>query len=217
MQDESDKAQARRAEMLQAAGEIFAAKGYAAATVDDIAARAGVSKGTMYNYFDSKQELFLQLLTASISEDEAHSDDIIAQAGLTAREKLDAILDWWLGRFAQFQQIGRLVLEFWATAAREGDQGPLSDAFTGMYARWRERLTGIFRQGDQAGEFYLPFGPEYAASLVMALLDGVQVQSILGFGTEPNETYLNAAKRAIFDSLQGSTHQADPPAGEMNQ
>lgn len=213
MQDESDKQRARRAEMLEAAGEVFSAKGYAAATVDDIAARAGVSKGTMYNYFDSKQELFLDLLTASISEDEAHSDEIIGRDDTTAREKLEAILDWWLGRFAQFQQIGRLVLEFWATAAREGDQGPMSDAFSGMYGRWRDRLASIFRQGQQAGEFDLPFGPDYAAGLVMALLDGVQVQSILGFGTPPTETYLSAVKRAIFDSLEGSTRQV----GEKEQ
>ncbi len=49
---------ARPAEIVAAALEIFAEKGFAAARLDDIAARAGVSKGALYLYFETKQHLF---------------------------------------------------------------------------------------------------------------------------------------------------------------
>lgn len=49
---------ARPAEIVSAALEVFAEKGFAAARLDDIAARAGVSKGALYLYFETKQELF---------------------------------------------------------------------------------------------------------------------------------------------------------------
>jgi AcrR family transcriptional regulator len=49
---------ARPSEIVAAALEVFAEKGYAAAKLDDIAARAGVSKGALYLYFETKDELF---------------------------------------------------------------------------------------------------------------------------------------------------------------
>ena len=48
----------RRSEILDVAGEIFLEQGYAAASMSAIAARLGGSKGTLYNYFESKEELF---------------------------------------------------------------------------------------------------------------------------------------------------------------
>ena len=53
---------ARPQEILEAALSVFAEKGFAAARMDDIAARAGVSKGTIYLYFDSKETVFKALL-----------------------------------------------------------------------------------------------------------------------------------------------------------
>ena len=50
--------EARPTEIVQAAFEVFADKGFAAARLDDIAARAGVSKGALYLYFDTKEALF---------------------------------------------------------------------------------------------------------------------------------------------------------------
>ncbi len=55
---------ARPAELLDAALSEFFEKGFAAARLEDIAARAGVSKGTIYLYFDSKEDVFEALVTA---------------------------------------------------------------------------------------------------------------------------------------------------------
>ena len=60
--------EARPAEILEAALAVFAEKGFAAARMDDIARRAGVTKGTIYLYFPSKDDLFKSLVRASISE-----------------------------------------------------------------------------------------------------------------------------------------------------
>ena len=54
--------QARRRQLLRAAREIFVAQGYHAASMDDIAERAGVSKPVLYQHFPSKQELYVALL-----------------------------------------------------------------------------------------------------------------------------------------------------------
>src|SRR5262249_23956569 len=56
----------RSRDILAAARAVFAEKSFAAARLDDIAARAGVSKGTLYLYFDSKEALFEALLCAAV-------------------------------------------------------------------------------------------------------------------------------------------------------
>jgi AcrR family transcriptional regulator len=54
--------QERPTEILRAAIDVFAERGLAGARVEDIAARAGVSKGTIYLYFDGKEELFIEAI-----------------------------------------------------------------------------------------------------------------------------------------------------------
>lgn len=59
--------EARPAEIVAAALEVFAEKGFAAAKLDDIAARAGVSKGALYLYFETKQDLFIAVVRNSVA------------------------------------------------------------------------------------------------------------------------------------------------------
>ena len=55
----------RPSELLQAALEVFVERGFSSARLDDVASRAGVSKGTLYLYFDNKEEIFTELCLRS--------------------------------------------------------------------------------------------------------------------------------------------------------
>ncbi len=69
---------ARRAQILDAAARVFAEKGYPRATTKEIAARAEVSEGTIYNYFASKHDLLVGIM-AQLAESE-HLQERLAQA-----------------------------------------------------------------------------------------------------------------------------------------
>jgi AcrR family transcriptional regulator len=58
---------ARPSEIVDAALEVFAEKGFAAAKLDDIARRAGVSKATLYLYFDTKKGIFRAIARAAVA------------------------------------------------------------------------------------------------------------------------------------------------------
>ncbi|HEY8489933.1 MAG TPA: TetR/AcrR family transcriptional regulator [Dehalococcoidia bacterium] len=75
------KAEARRRAILLAAAQVFAAKGYAAATMDDIAERLGTTKGVLYYYFPGKEELFTAIRTTAIEDAVVRLEQLLAQGG----------------------------------------------------------------------------------------------------------------------------------------
>src|SRR3569623_493960 len=59
--------EARPAEIVQAALQVFSEKGFAGAKLDEIAARAGVSKGALYLYFETKEDLFRAVVRQAVA------------------------------------------------------------------------------------------------------------------------------------------------------
>jgi AcrR family transcriptional regulator len=70
--------EARPAELTAAALDLFVEKGYAATRLDDVAARAGVSKGTLYLYFDSKEALFKAVVREGLLPALAEGEMLVA-------------------------------------------------------------------------------------------------------------------------------------------
>ncbi|WP_198972925.1 TetR/AcrR family transcriptional regulator, partial [Xylophilus sp. ASV27] len=88
--------EARPGELLEAALDVFVEKGYAAARVDEVAARAGVSKGTLFLYFPSKEELFKEVIRKNISGLYANwSAEIDCFTDTTAEMLAYALQEWW--------------------------------------------------------------------------------------------------------------------------
>jgi AcrR family transcriptional regulator len=214
MADEgNDRKADRRQSILNAAARVFAERGYAAATCDEIAEATGVSKGTLYNYFKSKQDLFTQLFLSSVAQDEAALDEVTAQAS-SAREKLEAVINYWFMQFSRYHEMGRLVLEFWSTAAAEEEGGVFTAALQDMYGRYRERMTTIFKQGQSSGEFELVYGPSMAAAVVLALFDGIGLHSMMGLGVPMDERVLGTIQRGMLRALGVDPGEVPPqPTG----
>ena len=98
----------RPGELLDAALEVFVARGYAAARLDDVAARAGVSKGTLYLYYAGKEDLFKAVVRVHIVPVIEQFRQRIEQATGSSEELLVNVLtDWW-HCFSQ-PQIGGII------------------------------------------------------------------------------------------------------------
>lgn len=88
--------EARPAEMLEAALATFVEKGYAATRLEEIATRAGVSKGTIYLYFDSKEALFTAVIREGMLPILANAEDLAATHEGPAADLLRTLIhDWW--------------------------------------------------------------------------------------------------------------------------
>ncbi len=84
--------QERAAFILQTAEEVLLQKGYAAMSMDDIAARAGIAKGTLYLHFATKDELVFRLLERDLQRMLRMIEDNVTMEG-SARDRLTRILD----------------------------------------------------------------------------------------------------------------------------
>jgi AcrR family transcriptional regulator len=83
---------ARPAEIIAAALESFAERGFAATRLDDIAARAGVTRGTLYLYFPSKAELFKAVVRQSIVPILARGEEMVARSSEPAADLLSRLV-----------------------------------------------------------------------------------------------------------------------------
>ncbi len=87
---------ARPQELLAAALDLFVERGYAATRLDEVAARAGVSKGTLYLYFENKEELFKAVVRENMVSKLADAEELIARyEGHTSELLRLCIRNWW--------------------------------------------------------------------------------------------------------------------------
>jgi AcrR family transcriptional regulator len=87
---------ARPAELLTAALELFTERGYAATRLDDVARRAGVSKGTVYLYYSSKEELFKAVIREGLVPVLERGEKMVAEhRGNTEDLIRSLIFGWW--------------------------------------------------------------------------------------------------------------------------
>ena len=87
---------ARPQELLAAALDLFVERGYAGTRLDDVASLAGVSKGTLYLYFENKEELFKAVVRENIVTALVDAEDLIAGFEGHSSELLrKLVLNWW--------------------------------------------------------------------------------------------------------------------------
>ena len=88
--------QDRPGELLEAALDLFVEKGYAATRVEEVALRAGVSKGTLFLYFPSKEDLFKAVVRENVVAPVAQGAAEVAQYQGSSSELIEwMMLQWW--------------------------------------------------------------------------------------------------------------------------
>ncbi|HTY08200.1 MAG TPA: TetR/AcrR family transcriptional regulator [Candidatus Edwardsbacteria bacterium] len=137
----------KRREILAAAAAVFADKGFHAALMDDVAARAGIGKGTIYRYFAGKQELFFSILDSAGEELQA----ALAAAGAAALApdlKLKTMVAAMADVIARNQPLMRLLREI-GHDELEKRHGRIREQNRAVVAQ----LAAVIAEGTRAGVF----------------------------------------------------------------
>ncbi len=141
---------ARPAELLTAALEVFTERGFAGARLEDIAARAGVSKGTLYLYYANKEELFKATVREHVVPSLTAAEDLARTEGVSASQLLEWLLRGWFERLgdAKVSAIPKLIIS-------EARNFPELARFydTEVVSRFRKAHRMILERGVATGEF----------------------------------------------------------------
>ena len=181
----AEQARAARREQIIAAGlACFARSGYHAATMAHVAAQAGVSKGTPYLYFDTKEALFLALHEEWDCGAGQRVDAVIAalpdaDRG-SPRRVLHAVAAAIAAHVTAEPQTCRVLMEARALAAHEP---AIAAAVRAADARTHQQLEGLIAAGVRAGEWPDGTDPALAARLFTAGLYGLMAQWHLAPGS----------------------------------
>jgi AcrR family transcriptional regulator len=101
----------RRSLIENAAARLFAERGYAATTVEDIVAEAGVSKPMLYRHFESKKELQMKMLERRRDELAAAPLDSFLQGAGDPAQRLPAMIDAWFAHVEQHPHTSRVLFQ----------------------------------------------------------------------------------------------------------
>jgi AcrR family transcriptional regulator len=164
----------RCAEILAAARKVFATKGFRDATVDDIAAEAGIAKGTVYLYYPSKKEMYLAALKQGLEE---------------LRQRTGAAMQSATGAQAKLVAFVRTRMEY-AEANRDffriyhSEFGNLTNdsEFQQLYLQQAKTLEAVLLHAAKKGEIRR-IRADFSAFLIYDMVKSVMIQRLLGRST----------------------------------
>ena len=183
-----------RQHIFTAAEQVFAERGFEAAKVQDIAALVGLSMGTIYAIFPSKEDLFRAILEERGGELLQLARDVVDRKA-PPRETLGALSAAYIDYFVAHPDFLRMHLR--AGTSWVVSPTPDADQRAQLWKAIHDLQTGIFRRGIAAGVF-VDEPPGYLAKLFSAL-DQVLLAEWVAGGMKAERTQLVARLQALVD------------------
>jgi TetR/AcrR family transcriptional regulator len=182
-----------RSQLLDAAEEVFGRKGFHETTLKEVAELAEFSVGSVYSFFDSKDDLFRQIFVRRGEEFLPGMHEILDDGGDPV-DQLHRLVDFEVGFFRQHPRFGRLYLRYSSATMLSADR----EIDLAMQERYEEAMalqSGLFRRGQAAG--VLRAGdPEVLARLFSGLISAFQALDPAVVSDEPD-----APERLALDDL----------------
>ena len=186
--------------VLDAARRVFLARGYHAATLDEIADEAGFSRGVVQSRFGNKADLFLALLEERIAERAAQNERLAA--GLAGAEGTRVLREHAARRNRAELDWGLLLIEFRVHAARDAELGR---RYAALHARTRQGLAGVITGVYERAGQPPPFPPQEMAQMILAVEAGICLEQ----AAEPGGPAPSAAFERLRDLIGSPARSGD--------
>ena len=172
-----------RERLLAAARAVFARRGFAGASVDEIAQEAGLTSGALYSNFEGKADLFLVLVAHELDVQRAVLEAAIDRRATLAERAQDGG-EAWMAYVQREPEIQLLFAEFWAYAIRDPAVRPrIAERFAEVHAMLATLIAHATEDLD--GELSVPV--EQLAIVIDALADGIARQKLADPDAVPDD------------------------------
>ncbi|MEJ2430253.1 MAG: TetR/AcrR family transcriptional regulator [Deltaproteobacteria bacterium] len=183
-----DRKQGKTSLIIEAAARVFANKGYSGTLIADIAREAGIGKGTIYEYFPSKQDLFFAVFKWFVGMTQTEAKVSVSVLGGSAPERLMALNDALLRSWLDMLDMYSLVMEFWSASASSSMRQRFKGAFKEGYKDFRQIVSALIRDGIETGEFQPEVDAESVAAALVGAWDALLLQAWFDEGFDPLTT-----------------------------
>ena len=202
----------RRQLLLDAAESVFLELGFSAASMDDIAHRAGMSKKTLYRIFDTKKSLFAAVIAAR----RAVLDAMIESNTGAGNEAAEDVLGCYLNKVARFVLAPRQAALYRLVIAESLREPELAHAFYHEGpCKVRAVLEGWLARQHRKGTLNVPDPERDAGMLCSMAISELQMRLLVGGLRAPDEALIDATvTRAVELFLQGARPRQENPRQE---
>jgi len=190
---------AKRLKIVEAATARFAEVGYEAASMDGLAAAAGISKGSLYDYFKNKEDLFYGAFEWFEQRVMRASMERLSE-GANARERLLSFADASVSALVDNVALYPVMLEVWAAAAKGGTLQRFSQALQNLYIVFRAQIVTLICDAQQSGEIKQDTNAAALAGVLIGAIDGLLLQYWLDPSLDPRAWVRNFLN-ALFDGI----------------
>jgi AcrR family transcriptional regulator len=196
-----------RTALLRTCAEVFAERGFTAASVEEIAERAGFTRGAFYANFADKADALLTVLDESMADDMVEAAELIATT--PDEEKLAALQGWYDGmRIRSTEALQRALDEL---AAHPAHAEAVRVRRARRQADTRAVIAASVRGYREASGVHLALDDDTIAMVVLAIGDGVALQRHADPSAIPADLFTTAVAYLWLGTLTGPP-TIDPPA-----
>jgi AcrR family transcriptional regulator len=187
----------RRLEIVDAATRVFAARGYHLARMEDVAAELGISKGLLYSYFETKEDLFMQVCLSLVPWEGLQAEDADPE------RRLRALLEAVVAKYEEAHNFFLILSDFWTAAMRGPNAKRAALRATGaqFYVPVRAALVATIRAGQRAGVFAAGADAPTLANVAIAAIEGVRLQHELDPGAARKTRVVAAVTDLVLREL----------------
>jgi AcrR family transcriptional regulator len=189
----ADKQAETRRRVLDAAATVFPERGFHRATVEQVAARAGLSTGAIYSSFKGKADLFLALYERQMDRWVSELESLVGIEGDLSHE-LRAATNYWLSFREQERDWFVLHMEFWAHVMR---YPPLLERYSEQFGRLRAATARSIERAATRADVALPLSADELARLVQAVNRGLLVDTYADPGGFDSEAALRLVEAVL--------------------
>ena len=199
MASRRDVSAERKNQILDAAMVVFARSGFHEARMDDIVQESGLSKGTLYWYFKSKEEIITAISQRLFATDIEAVESLLKAEG-TVSERLQQLMRDRVQGLQEMSDVVAILFEFYAAALHQDGVRQFIQTY---FANFYDLLVALIQQGIERGEFR-PVNALAAATALDAVFEGLIVRWLIDPGAVQWASLGEAAIRFMLDGLKNS-------------
>jgi AcrR family transcriptional regulator len=197
MASRTDLSATRKHQILDAAMVVFARLGFHEARMDDIVQEAGLSKGTLYWYFKSKEEIITAISQQLFTTDIEQVERLLNAEG-TVSERLQQLIRSRVQGMQEKSDVVAILFEFYAAALH---QDGVRQSIKTYFQNFHEVLVALIQQGIEREEFR-PVDELAAATALDAVFEGLIVRWLIDPDAVQWASLGEAAIRLTLDGLK---------------